>query len=534
MKLKCEVIQDLLPLYHDQVCSRETKELVEEHLLDCPTCREYLQSMDEELKLGDPAEAIKPLRDMSKRIKRMKTLAFSFGLLVAAVVIFILWAGFAKYSEFVRYLLHLTKRSLILVLPLMLFMGLITWIVRKQFQKKGKIFPWMKAVCWILLIGWAGAFLYVTVLQKSYCGRIWNFQPFLMLREAFNRFTPQLLLNIPMNIAVFVPFGILLPLLFKKQEKWKWALLTGALTALGTELLQLLTARGVCDIDDVILDTLGTMLGWSATMLVLSFKNGEKAKSLRYLTVPVGTLLTAAFLFGAYYLKPYGNFPEGYVEKADLSGITFQMDDSLNSNNYYSAGVYKVGRISREESEQFAMDYAARQGIQFSDVFYYDTMIMYRADEGQLDVYYQDGSWKYHFWRDHGKEFKNPLEEQEKLLDIVRKLGVTIPDSAEVIYENTPDNWLTVRIRVNMYHDGESLHHGEVICDIIKYEDTWELSSVENRVFTLETVGHEKIIGEQEAFELLQKGKSFHSENLDHESAVISVSRPELDWQTDT
>ena len=38
MKLSCDVIKDLLPLYHDEVCSEETKKLVEEHLKECESC----------------------------------------------------------------------------------------------------------------------------------------------------------------------------------------------------------------------------------------------------------------------------------------------------------------------------------------------------------------------------------------------------------------------------------------------------------------------------------------------------------------
>ena len=40
MKVTCKVIQDLLPLYVDGVCSPDTAALVEEHLKDCASCQE--------------------------------------------------------------------------------------------------------------------------------------------------------------------------------------------------------------------------------------------------------------------------------------------------------------------------------------------------------------------------------------------------------------------------------------------------------------------------------------------------------------
>ena len=42
MKLSCDVIRDLLPLYADRAASADTAALVEEHLASCPACREEL------------------------------------------------------------------------------------------------------------------------------------------------------------------------------------------------------------------------------------------------------------------------------------------------------------------------------------------------------------------------------------------------------------------------------------------------------------------------------------------------------------
>ena len=35
MSLPCKVVEDLLPLYHDGVCSEESRILVEEHIQTC-------------------------------------------------------------------------------------------------------------------------------------------------------------------------------------------------------------------------------------------------------------------------------------------------------------------------------------------------------------------------------------------------------------------------------------------------------------------------------------------------------------------
>ena len=48
MNISCNIIEDLMPLYHDEVCSEESKKLIEEHLKECNECRNYLKSLRSE------------------------------------------------------------------------------------------------------------------------------------------------------------------------------------------------------------------------------------------------------------------------------------------------------------------------------------------------------------------------------------------------------------------------------------------------------------------------------------------------------
>lgn len=55
-KITCEVIADLLPLYCDEVCSQDSRRLVQEHLKGCPRCSELLRQMRKECLLPDAQE----------------------------------------------------------------------------------------------------------------------------------------------------------------------------------------------------------------------------------------------------------------------------------------------------------------------------------------------------------------------------------------------------------------------------------------------------------------------------------------------
>lgn len=59
------------------------------------------------------------------------------------------------------------------------------------------------------------------------------------------------------NMGWFVPLGMLM-----RKKKWLHALLAGAILSAGIELMQYLLMTGMTDIDDVILNALGTLMGW--------------------------------------------------------------------------------------------------------------------------------------------------------------------------------------------------------------------------------------------------------------------------------
>ena len=45
MNMKCDIIMDLLPLYHDGVCNNASRQLVEEHLAQCAACSAMLEKI---------------------------------------------------------------------------------------------------------------------------------------------------------------------------------------------------------------------------------------------------------------------------------------------------------------------------------------------------------------------------------------------------------------------------------------------------------------------------------------------------------
>ena len=99
MKLPCNVILDLLPLYCDQVCSPETQELVEEHLAECSSCTMALRSLKEELPV--PKQDIESTNILKNIKKELHTKEIKWTLIVVGILIIYMFAEFFLTSRFV-------------------------------------------------------------------------------------------------------------------------------------------------------------------------------------------------------------------------------------------------------------------------------------------------------------------------------------------------------------------------------------------------------------------------------------------------
>ena len=97
-KIPCAVAEDLLPLYHDGVCSEESRALVEEHIGECAHCAEILRELR-----GEPEKAeteiddTAPLKSIGKKwaIKEKFTRILS----VATMLMALLWVGTMALDE---------------------------------------------------------------------------------------------------------------------------------------------------------------------------------------------------------------------------------------------------------------------------------------------------------------------------------------------------------------------------------------------------------------------------------------------------
>lgn len=69
--------------------------------------------------------------------------------------------------------------------------------------------------------------------------------------------------NIIGNIIPFIPFGLLIPLNFKKMNNFLRFFIASSLFIIGIEFFQFITLLGYCDIQDYILNIIGCSFGYA-------------------------------------------------------------------------------------------------------------------------------------------------------------------------------------------------------------------------------------------------------------------------------
>lgn len=149
-----------------------------------------------------------------------------------------------------------------------------------------KILKWIKIVLFIFYISILVYFLFFADMYGRTSGSTnyrYNLTPFKEIRR-FIIYSEKLgayavCANLIGNVVAFIPFGIFLPILTKNKLKFfSVAMFTFDLTLL-IELAQLVSKVGSFDVDDMILNTLGGILGYLMFFVWKSAKERKKLKS---------------------------------------------------------------------------------------------------------------------------------------------------------------------------------------------------------------------------------------------------------------
>ncbi|WP_227845928.1 VanZ family protein [Clostridioides sp. ES-S-0145-01] len=156
--------------------------------------------------------------------------------------------------------------------------------------------------------------------------------------------------NIIGNIGIFIPMGIFLPVVLKKLDK-KTIIIIISLISLGFELIQYILAIGSSDIDDVLLNSLGGILGIIIyTKVTKLFPNNIKkfqaiiSTSIVLGVIGLGVIVTNYQSLLTFKLKPDKQVSRILVEenKEIIKDIDKNEGDIIGSFESFKNGVLTI------------------------------------------------------------------------------------------------------------------------------------------------------------------------------------------------
>lgn len=122
-----------------------------------------------------------------------------------------------------------------------------------------------KGILWVIFLLYIGVLLRITVFRSSFgsyplCshGQI-ELVPFVGLIQIFHNSVGMFLYLFVGNLVLFVPLGVLLPVLTKARNA---TILWGLGLSLYIEVSQYVFGTGVSEVEDLILNTAGTGIGY--------------------------------------------------------------------------------------------------------------------------------------------------------------------------------------------------------------------------------------------------------------------------------
>lgn len=151
-----------------------------------------------------------------------------------------------------------------------------------------------------------------------------NLQPFSGYIDAWKKYSLRDLQNCIFNILMFVPLGVFLPLLFPKFKLFKWLFLVVVSATLSIETYQTLTGAGIFELDDLINNSIGGIIGYQLYRLVASIVQHKKVKIkslLGHLAIPLIMGLIFVGMMIVYNQQEFGHLAINAYTKSNMSGV---------------------------------------------------------------------------------------------------------------------------------------------------------------------------------------------------------------------
>ena len=385
-----------------------------------------------------------------------------------------------------------------------------------QKDKKTKIYK----ICTIILFMiYIVGVLEVTLARGAFYGseKVALFDSY---KEAWYFATWPLWRNIILNMVLFMPFGVLLPMVSGKMQKFRRICLTGFLFSFCVESAQYLFSRGIFEGADLLNNTLGAMIGYGIYILgqqiILLFqrKNGSVKKVLLAQVPLFAVILTGGLLYFIYQIQEYGNLEQSYCSAKDMSGIQVKTDQKYKTQvekvDIYRTKVYsakETEKLAKSIFKQFGAVLDERRTLRFDDSAFYWGKISDTSPDNQvsLEIDYRGGTYRAGRISEQMEEKSDDRNEisKEEAISALTALQIQIPEYGEYSYNQETKN--------AQFYIPPKEGKTKQICGTLTGGDFRKgtFGHIYNQLVEVETYKSVSAISEQDAYEKIKSGQFF-------------------------
>lgn len=262
-----------------------------------------------------------------------------------------------------------------------------------------------KQINWLYLAKkyWAALFVvfyYLLVLRITCFSRIhfqgMNLRLFASYEDAWFGGGAQAWQQLLLNILMFVPLGMALPFVHRFFRRWYGALFTLFLGSLLIETIQFVFQLGVFEVDDLLNNTLGGILGFCVVMMVLAVRSKRWKALAAYTVLPLLTCIVSVPAFVVYWSKPYGNLTYSVFRPYTVERTEITYHHKL-SQKQPMIGMYRLRTPNDKQIRMLIRTLEIKLKLQDKPLIHENQEQQVRSyANGQLIINKENGSWSYY------------------------------------------------------------------------------------------------------------------------------------------
>ncbi|GLC89118.1 VanZ family protein [Lysinibacillus piscis] len=351
----------------------------------------------------------------------------------------------------------------ILMLPVIVIIGIEFLLItlyyflyaRKQPSNQIK-----RLIVGAIFIGYIVFVLELTVIGRGTSHYMqMNLQPFSGYIDAWKKYSLRELQNCLFNIAMFIPLGLFLPFINAKWKAFKWSFLIIFSATLAIETYQTLSGAGIFELDDLINNSLGGIIGYQLYMLGASIVHHKKVKVKSLIGNLAIPLLMGLIFIGmniVYAQQEFGHLAINAYTKSNMSEVDVSTSLELSPSPTV-APVYK--KMKKNDDVEALLQEKLGLSELRTRTFRDDRELLLESPTGNQYTLFisSEGQWSLtenHYTAEQASSNKPMMEEATALME---ELALLPQDAELTVSENGLFEWqLLDRPDVNMnYWSGE-------------------------------------------------------------------------------